>query len=67
MKFSIPTNMRKAMLLLFLGVCFLSSVQAQRIAYVDVDQILESFDEYIAAQTELDQLAARWREDIAKE
>lgn len=43
------------------------SVQAQRIAYVKVNDILESLDEYQAAQKELDRLAQRWRQDIAQE
>lgn len=49
------------------GLFSLTAVKAQRIAYVDVGQILESFDEYQAAQTEIDKLAAQWREQIAQE
>ena len=41
--------------------------QAQKIAYVDVQRILESIDEYQQAQQELDELAARWRQEIAQE
>ncbi|MEK7254559.1 MAG: OmpH family outer membrane protein [Bacteroidota bacterium] len=52
--------------LLFLGVAALPAT-AQRIAYVDVNTILESIEEYKGAQTELDALAAKWRQDIAKE
>lgn len=44
-----------------------SSLSAQRIAYVDVNKILESISEYQSAQQELDQLAAKWRQDIAQE
>lgn len=40
---------------------------AQRIAYVDVNKILESVPEYATAQSELDGLAARWRQEIAQE
>lgn len=40
---------------------------AQKIAYVDVNKILESIDEYRGAQQELDQLAAKWRSEIAEE
>jgi outer membrane protein len=43
------------------------TTQAQRIAYVDVDKILESIQEYQGAQQELDRLAAKWRQEIAKE
>lgn len=43
------------------------TADAQRIAYVDVNRILESITEYQDAQEELDKTAARWRQDIAKE
>ena len=43
------------------------ATQAQRVAYVDVNQILESIQEYQGAQEELDRLAAKWRQDIQKE
>lgn len=43
------------------------AVQAQRIAYVDVNLILESIQEYQNAQTELDRVAATWRQEIAQE
>lgn len=56
-------------LALTLGLLFAFStaVSAQRIAYVDVNRILESFKEYQDAQDELDRIAARWRQDIAQE
>jgi outer membrane protein len=44
-----------------------TQVQAQKIAYVDVNRILESIQEYQTAQEEIDQLAARWRQEIAEE
>jgi outer membrane protein len=44
-----------------------SQMQAQKIAYVDVNRILESIQEYQTAQDEVDQLAARWRQEIAEE
>ncbi len=46
---------------------FSNAASAQRIAYVDVDRILESFKEYKDAQQELDRIAAKWRQDIAQE
>ncbi len=46
---------------------FVFTSNAQRIAYVDVNRILESIQEYQKAQEDLDKLAARWRQDIAKE
>lgn len=64
----IPSTALKkwAVALLFLGGLFFQA-DAQRIAYVDVNRILESIDEYQEAQRELDQLAARWRQEIAQE
>ncbi len=44
-----------------------SQINAQRIAYVDVNQILETIQEYQDAQAELDRLASKWRQDIAQE
>lgn len=43
------------------------SVQAQRIAVVDLGSILETSSDYKAAQDELDKIAARWRQEIAQE
>lgn len=59
--------MKKFFLAIALSVASIFTLSAQRIAYVDVTRILESIDEYSEAQRELDQLAGRWREEIAKE
>lgn len=40
---------------------------AQRLAYVDVNAILESMPEYTKAQESLDKLATQWRQEIAKQ
>ncbi len=40
---------------------------AQRIAYVDINAILESIPEYQRAQEQLDNLATQWRQEIAQE
>lgn len=40
---------------------------AQRIAIVDVNKIMESIEEYQNAQTQLDNVAAQWRQEIAQE
>jgi len=48
---------------LFAGV----AVNAQKIAVVDVTNILDNLDEYLLAQDKLDKLAAEWNQDIAKE
>jgi len=50
-----------------LTLAIATQVQAQRIAYVDVNQILESIEEYQKAQQELDRVAATWRQEIAQE
>jgi outer membrane protein len=43
------------------------SVQAQKIALVDVNDVLSSMVEYQDAQKELDRIAATWRQEIAVE
>jgi outer membrane protein len=58
---------RKAALILALVPAFMFTVQAQRIASVDVSRVLESVKEYQVAEDELDKLAARWRQEIAQE
>ena len=40
---------------------------AQRIAVVDINQVLESLPEYQQAQRDLDKQAASWRQEIAQE
>lgn len=40
---------------------------AQRIAYVDVTDVLESLPEYQKAQEQLDRVATQWRQEIAQE
>ncbi|PSR13840.1 MAG: hypothetical protein DA408_12010 [Bacteroidetes bacterium] len=59
---------RKPLTLLLGALLFLSiSAQAQKIAYVDVQEILENIAEYQEAQTELDRTANQWRQEIAQE
>lgn len=43
------------------------SSQAQRIAVVDVNSVLESIPEYKTAQTELDRVAEQWKQEIERE
>jgi len=45
----------------------MSSTFAQRIAVVDINAVLESMPEYNQAQTDLDKIASKWRQDIAQE
>lgn len=43
------------------------TIHAQRIAIVDITRVLEEMPDYLAAQTELDNIAAEWRQEIALE
>lgn len=43
------------------------SAQAQKIASVDINKVLESQKEYISAQAELDELASKWKREIEVE
>jgi len=49
--------------------CFAFSftTDAQRIAVVDITDVLESLSDYQSAERDLDKLAAEWRQDIAQE
>ncbi len=64
-------TIKRAIKASLLGLAFILtfgySVQAQKFAYVDVSKILESVPEYNQAQTELDNLASKWRQEIAQE
>ena len=53
-------------LVIFFGM-MITSVSAQRIAVVDINQVLESLPEYQEAQKELDRIAAEWRQEIAQQ
>jgi outer membrane protein len=52
-----------SLMIAFLGV----SIQAQRIAIVDVQAILSSLPEYEQAQNEIDVVAKAWQQEIAQE
>jgi len=43
------------------------SLSAQRVAVVDVTNILESSEDYLAAQNQIDEVSAKWRQEIAQE
>ncbi len=59
--------MKKVLSIVTIALFFVVAAQAQRIAYVDVNRILESVEDYQAAQNQLDQVASKWRQDIAQE
>ncbi|MEP6795667.1 MAG: OmpH family outer membrane protein [Saprospiraceae bacterium] len=52
-------------LLLFLSVTAVTQLSAQRIAIVDITRVLEELPDYKSAQTDLDKIAADWRQEIA--
>lgn len=56
---------KKSILTLSLIAIFAFNADAQRIAYVDINEILESIEEYQEAQAELDKVAADWRTEIS--
>ncbi|MBK8702088.1 MAG: OmpH family outer membrane protein [Saprospiraceae bacterium] len=58
--------MRKLFFLVLLAFT-VSSMSAQRIAIVDINAILSEMSDYKAAQKELDEVAAGWRQEISKE
>ena len=57
----IRTFLLTAALALF---AFGSQLSAQKIASIDMERILSSITEYQDAQTQLDQLAAKWQQEI---
>ena len=59
--------MKKSLLTIALACLSLALATAQRIAYVDVNDILESLPEYQKAQEQLDKIATQWRQEIAVE
>jgi outer membrane protein len=60
-------NLKKLTSTLALVLFVSLATYAQRIAIVDINRILESIEEYQNAQTQLDNLAAQWRQEIAQE
>ncbi len=53
--------------LVFLGAFFNHSVEAQKIAVIDLNNILEAMPEFRKAQDQLDKIASEWRQEIANE
>lgn len=43
------------------------SVNAQKIAVIDINAVLQELPEYSSAQQQLDEIAAQWNQDIAAE
>ena len=65
--FTVQSITKKATLFLAIAMMFSFTANAQKIAYVDVNKILNSMKEYKSAQKQIDDLAAKWRREIAEE
>lgn len=49
------------------GLVINSSIEAQKIAVIDITAVLEDMSSYKEAQAELDRVAALWNQEIAEE
>lgn len=58
---------KTALLAFSLVALFSLNADAQRIATVDINEVLENMDDYKIAQKQLDDTAARWRRQISEE
>jgi len=59
--------MKKLVSTAFVALLFTTFTLAQRIAYVDVNAVLESIPDYQKAQEQLDKIATQWRQEIAQQ
>lgn len=59
--------MKKSILTLVVAALITTVSFAQRIAIVDVNSLLEGMTEYTTAQSDIDNISAEWRQDIAKD
>jgi len=58
---------KKLLFTVAIALTFSLSVDAQRIAVVDITEVLQSLTDYKSAERDLDKLASEWRQDIAQE
>lgn len=58
--------MKKITLFVLFWMSFLAASTAQRVGFVDMDKVLAAIPEYATAQSELEEQAERWRQEIAK-
>ena len=63
----IKTSVKSLLAVSTFLLVFAFTANAQRIAYVDINKILESIQEYQSAQDELDRIASKWRQEIAQD
>ncbi len=61
------TMIKKAILPMILSLFLSFSMFGQRVAVVDVSQILENLKDYQTAQEEVDKVSAQWRQEISQE
>ena len=54
-------------LLLLISFATITTIQAQRIAIVDITKVLEQLPDYKEAQSQLDGIDAQWRQEISIE
>jgi len=59
--------MKKILLPVLMFLFFATSINAQRIAIVDVESILSVLPQYQKAQDDIDKISAQWRQDISQE
>ncbi len=59
--------MKSAFFSLLIMLVALGTTSAQRFAIVDVAKIMDNMEEYTAAQKQLDQIAAKWRQEISEQ
>lgn len=59
--------MKKGFFTLLISAMFLTVGMAQKIAIVDVNEILSELSDYNSAQQEIDKISANWRQEIAEE
>jgi outer membrane protein len=60
-------NIKHFFSVLILVAGMMTNMQAQKIALVDINEVLSSLPEYDNAQKELDKISATWRQEIAQE
>lgn len=58
---------KKHLLVFFASLLMAFTMSAQRFVIVDINAVLEKLPEYKKAQTELDNISATWRQQIAEE
>ncbi len=59
--------MKNVLAMFLFGLVINSSIEAQKIAVIDITAVLEDMSSYKEAQAELDRVAALWNQEIAEE